>query len=499
VPELYVYDTLASGTRRFEPLDPQRIVMYVCGPTVYDEPHLGHARAAVVFDVLYRVLVDGYGDAHVTYVRNYTDIDDKIIARAKREEQNWDDVARRYTNAYAEAMQMLGCQTPTLEPKVSEVMDDIRDFIADLIERGHAYAADGSVYFDVASFPEYGKLSHRTTEELMHASRIEPDPAKRHPLDFALWKAAKPDEPAWDSPWGPGRPGWHIECSVMATKFGRQTLDLHGGGLDLIFPHHENEIAQCEGRHAAPFARYWVHNGFVRIDRQKMSKSLGNFTTVGAILSQWPPEVLRYLLLAAHYRSPLEFQPDSLLQAAKALFRIYDGFRALSSLTERPAPAPELSTKVTAALLADVEAAPGQVQRALYDDLNTPEALAAVFTVLRHANRVRRHRLTGDPGRRVDAAVARLRQCLDALLGLGAQQPQMFFDAWNIRALSRLQLAPDTVEQRLAMRAQARESKDWAEADRIRDELVALGIELEDAPEGTRWRVAPEALLEPAR
>lgn len=493
--EIRLYNTLHRTLETFEPLDPEQVVMYVCGPTVYDDPHLGHARAAVVFDVLFRLLRRVYGDHAVRYIRNYTDVDDKIIARANERGVAIEAITRQYIAAYEEAVDALGCLRPTVSPRVTEVMERITDWIQQLIDAGAAYEAGGCVFFDVSAFPEYGKLSNRTADDLVTTQRIEPDPRKRSPLDFALWKEARPGEPEWPSPWGPGRPGWHIECTVMATVYGRQTLDIHGGGLDLIFPHHENEIAQCEAVTHHTFARYWVHNGFVRINAEKMSKSLGNFFTVGDLLSRWPAQTLRYFLLSAHYRSPLDFHPGGLVESTKALFRLYGAAALIDRL--QTAPDAERTTKQTHRL-AELERIAKQsietFDAALRDDLNTARALGAVFETVREVNR--RAALLTDPlptaqaelVERLQFLLARLRDDLALCTGSAAD----FFAEWNQLATAALGLDPDEINRQIAERTAARQQRDWARSDDIRDALASSGVLLEDSPDGTIWRVDPE-------
>ena len=470
--------------------------MYVCGPTVYDDPHLGHARAAVVFDVLFRYLRRTYGEAHVRYIRNYTDVDDKIIARANERGLAIDAINAQYIESYERAVDALGCLRPTLSPRVTEVMPEIIEYVGKLITAGAAYEAEGCVFFDVKSFPDYGKLSNRTPDEIATIHRVDVDPRKRAPLDFALWKAVKPGEPAWNSPWGPGRPGWHIECSVMATHFGRNTLDIHGGGLDLIFPHHENEVAQCEALTHVTFARYWVHNGFVQINAEKMSKSLGNFKTVHDMLVSWPAECLRYFLLSAHYRTPLDFTLHGLAEAAKAVSRLYAGFAVLD---EHNIDAGVVASAKQVAKLDElarlIERAGIEFDAALDDDLNTARALAAVFETVRELNRILqpyRNRLPS-AGAPAIAAARTLRDRFRGLMGLGFDTSAAFHAKWNEKAIAFLGgLASNELDAAIAARNQARQAKDWGKADAIRQELMAKGVVLEDSDADTTWRIDPE-------
>ncbi len=494
---LRLYDTMQREMTEFEPIDPDRVLMYVCGPTVYDSPHLGHARAAVVFDVLFRELRHRYGDAHVVYVRNYTDVDDKIILRSLDTGVPIDEVTARYIAEYEDAMRALGCLEPTVKPRVTEVMPDILAFIERLLAAEAAYVVDGDVYYDVSAFPQYGKLSGRTLDELETVHRVEPDPRKRRPLDFALWKAAKPGEPAWDSPWGPGRPGWHIECSVMATKFGRDTLDIHGGGQDLQFPHHENEIAQCEVVTHVPFARTWVHNGFVRVNAEKMSKSLRNFITVGELTAEWPPVVLRYLLLSAQYRTPLDFDERSIVEAAKAILRLADAFERAGETCLPDVAASAKQQRALAGLTETLNQGAAAFDAALAQDLNSALALGKVFEAARESNRILGGFTGGLPADAEPtlAALATLRDRLVHRLGLAIADTAALRADWNRKGLLRLGLTADAVETRVADRAAARAARDWAAADAMRTSLAGDGILVEDGVSGSRWSVDPEALL----
>jgi cysteinyl-tRNA synthetase len=474
---LNIYNDLTRRKEPFVPLHQGRVNMYVCGMTVYDLCHLGHARVMVVFDVVARYLrARGYD---VTYVRNITDIDDKIINRANERGEAFQALTARFIAAMHEDAAALGVLPPDLEPRATEHLDEIVGMIGRLIERGHAYVApNGDVYYDVRSFPEYGRLSGKSIEDLRAGARVEPGEVKRDPLDFALWKSAKPGEPAWDSPWGSGRPGWHIECSAMSTKALGDTFDIHGGGADLTFPHHENEIAQSEGATGHPFVRYWMHNGFVRINDEKMSKSLGNFFTVREILQRYRPEEVRYFILTSQYRSPLNYGDEQLDNARAALTRFYTALRGLGD-----------------AAPAAGEALEGRFHEAMEDDFNTPEALAALFELVREINRAR----AADPSRA--AALAALLRQLGGLLGILQDDPEEFLkggapagtapdDAQ--RAEAGAGLGPDDaqIERLIAERAAAKSARDFAAADRIRDQLKAAGILLEDTPAGTTWRRA---------
>ncbi|ABM60901.1 cysteine--tRNA ligase [Halorhodospira halophila] len=455
---LKIHNSLTGAKEPFQPIEPGQVRIYVCGMTVYDFCHLGHARALVVFDAVVRYLRWlGY---EVTYVRNITDIDDKIIRRAAENGEPMTALTDRFIRAMHEDCSALGVEPPDHEPRATERLESMIALIEELIAGGHAYVGDnGDVYFSVASFPEYGKLSGRRVEELRSGSRIEPDEAKHDPVDFVLWKAAKSGEPAWPSPWGDGRPGWHIECSAMSRDLLGSHFDIHGGGVDLQFPHHENEIAQSECASGHRFVNYWMHNGHVRIDDEKMAKSLGNFFTVRDVLAEHPAEVVRLFLLSSHYRSPLNYTGDALDEARGGLERLYNALRGL------PAAAPARSQ------------ARERFREAMDDDFNTREALAVLFDGAREINRLRE---AGDASGAASAA-AELRE-LGAVLGLLQQDPEAYLrgDVADAEA--------EEIESLVAQRTAARKAKDFAEADRIRDELQARGIELEDTPEGTKWR-----------
>ena len=367
-------NTLTERKEEFKPLENRTVKMYVCGPTVYDHAHVGHARSAVVFDVIRRWLE--YRGYKLIFVRNYTDIDDKIIRRAKEEGIAWYEVAQKYIDSYEEDMKALNVKEPTYKPRVTQHIREIVEMIDGLIEKGYAYESEGNVYFSVEKFPQYGKLSKRRVEELLAGARVEPGEGKRNPLDFALWKRSKEGEPGWESPWSYGRPGWHIECSVMSMKYLGETMDIHGGGLDLIFPHHENEIAQSEAYTGKTFARYWVHNGFVMVNREKMSKSLGNFFTVKEILSQFSPDTLRLFLLSTHYRSPIDFSLDRLKEAESSLKRLIN-FLNIRELIE-----PVESVEGEGEPIS-VEAYRKEFESAMDDDFNTAKALGVLFELLR--------------------------------------------------------------------------------------------------------------------
>ena len=465
---LRIHNSLTREKAPFEPIDPERVRLYVCGMTVYDYCHVGHARVLVVFDTVYRWLRHRFGDGHVVYVRNITDVDDKIIDRANDNGEPMASLTERFIQAMHDDAASLGVLAPDEEPRATGHIDGIITMIRGLMDGGYAYLADnGDVYYDVSRFERYGRLSGKRLEDLRAGSRVEVDEAKDDPLDFVLWKAAKPDEPSWDSPWGPGRPGWHIECSAMSTECLGHHFDIHGGGLDLQFPHHENEIAQSEAATGETFANVWMHNGFVRINEEKMSKSLGNFFTVRDVLDHHHPETLRYLIVASHYRSPLNYDDQRLAEARQALTGLYTALRGVEPASTVPVEGP------AAEWVARFEAA-------MDDDFNTPEALAVLFELSHALNREREAGETGEA-----AGLAATLRTLGGYLGLLQRAPDDY-----LQAAAGHTGGPDaeTIEARIAERREARAARDFARADAIRDELAAQGITLEDGPEGTTWR-----------
>ncbi len=459
---LKIYNDLNNRKETFEPLEAGKVRMYVCGMTVYDLCHLGHARVMVVFDVVARYFRHlGYD---VTYIRNITDIDDKIIARANENGEPFMDLTDRFILAMHEDSEALGIQPPDDEPRATGHMSEILAMIEKLIAKDHAYVADnGDVYYSVRSFAGYGKLSGKSIDDLESGARVELGDAKRDPLDFALWKAAKAGEPAWDSPWGQGRPGWHIECSAMSCTALGDTFDIHGGGADLTFPHHENEIAQSEGATGHPFVKYWMHNGFVRINDEKMSKSLGNFFTVREILARYQAEEVRYFILTSQYRSPLNYDSEHLDNARGALTRFYTAMRGLSKVESTGA-----------------EVFSQRFHYAMDDDFNTPEALAVLFDMVREINRLR------DNDQAAAAGLAAELRRLGGVLGILQDDPERYLKGGDPGAEGGLR--DDEIDAMIQQRIDARVSKDWAEADRIRDALQEAGILLEDGAQGTTWR-----------
>ena len=458
---LLIHNSLTRRKEPFQPIEPGNVRMYVCGMTVYDYCHIGHARVMVVFDVIARYLrATGY---HLTYVRNITDIDDKIIKRAQENGEEFTALTERFIQAMHEDSDALGVLPPDQEPRATAAMADIVGMVETLIARGHAYAAaNGDVYYDVSSFAAYGKLSGEQPDELRAGARVEVDEGKDDPLDFVLWKAAKPGEPAWDSPWGRGRPGWHIECSAMSNCCLGEHFDIHGGGMDLKFPHHENEIAQSEGATGHKFVNYWIHNGFVQVDEEKMSKSLGNFFTVREVLARYQPEVIRFFILGSHYRSPLNYTEDNLNQARGALARLYTALRGIDT-----APGQRVDSYAT------------RFQAAMDDDFNTPEALAVLFDLASALNRAR------EQGESASDYAATLRE-LGEVLGLLQDNPDAFMQG----SVGTTGLSDAEIQGLIDARRAARVAKDWAESDRLRDALKDQGVILEDGAQGTTWRRA---------
>src|SRR6266850_2427107 len=464
---LKIFNTLSGEKDEFVPLTPGRVRMYVCGVTVYDSAHLGHCRFLITFDVIYRYL--RFLGFDVTYVRNFTDVDDKIIKRANEEQVSWETITQRYIGEFHQDGEALGLFAPSVEPLATQHIAEIIDIIEQLEAKELAYWIDGDVYYSVAGFPSYGKLSRKNIDELEAGARVEVDERKRSPLDFALWKSSKPGEPTWKSPWGHGRPGWHIECSAMSTKYLGQPFDIHGGGRDLIFPHHENEIAQSEGALGRPLARFWLHNGFLNINQEKMSKSLGNFFTIREILEEFDAAALRHYFLASHYRSPMDFSKEGLSEAARATDRIYETIERLDhSTTAREHAVPD------SALLESF-------RQEMDDDFNTPRALALIFDEVRALNRLLDEKKTQG----VEKRGAALRAMCDTL-GLLRDG---YFERKKQRFLTKGSLTALRIEELIRQRDRARVEKNWQEADRIRDALGREGIVLEDTAKGTLWKV----------
>lgn len=484
---LSLYNTATRKKEAFIPLQAGKVGIYVCGVTVYDLCHIGHARSTIVFDVLVRFLRATGMD--VTYVRNFTDVDDKIISRANELGIETAALAQKYIDAFYEDMGRLGVLKADVEPRATEHIDGMIEMITALLERGYAYQEGDDVYFSVEHFNGYGKLSGRVLEDMQAGSRIAVDEKKRHPMDFVLWKGAKPGEPRWDSPWSAGRPGWHLECSVMSNQYLGSSFDIHGGGKDLLFPHHENERAQSIGAHGGEFARYWVHNGFVTVESEKMSKSLGNFLTIRDALERYHPEVLRLFLLSKHYRSPVDFSKSDVDAMRLGLVRIYRTLQRLNDTVgpqEEPGPMPE------AFLLrqtADGDSDPfiEQFVALMNEDLNTAGAVGLVFEKVREINK-QLDACQGPVEASAQAFVDERRRLLLAgrVLGLLDTDPETFFD--QLSESEGEAIDPGQIETMIAQRNAARKEKNWARADEIRDQLKEKWVVLEDGPQGTTWR-----------
>ncbi len=461
---LQIHNNLSRQKETFQPIDPKNVRLYVCGMTVYDYCHIGHARVMVVFDVVYRYLCQLYGKEAVTYIRNVTDIDDKIIKRANENEESFVTLTERFIAEMKSDEAALGILSPNQEPRATHYMQEILDMIQTLVDRGMAYAADnGDVYYDVSKFENYGQLSGKHLEDLRAGERVAVDEAKDDPVDFVLWKSVKPGEPSWPSPWGDGRPGWHIECSAMSTCCLGNHFDIHGGGLDLQFPHHENEIAQAEAATGEKFANVWMHNGFVRINEEKMSKSLNNFFTIREVLKVYHAEVVRTFIINSHYRSPLNYSDANLDEAKNVLTTLYTALRGIDIAT-------------------DVELAGERADKffaAMNDDFNTPAAMAVLFELASEVNRARNSDMAT-----ATVWASQLKQ-LAAMLGILQHDPEAFLQSGSG---SDEGISNEQIERLIQQRLDARKNREWAESDRIRDELKAQGIILEDSGEGTSWR-----------
>lgn len=494
---LRVHNTATRRKETFLPRNPGEVSMYVCGPTVYNHIHIGNARTFLSFDVIRRYLE--FRGNEVTFVQNITDVDDKIIARAAEEGRDWFEVAVEYTAEFQEIMARLEVKSPTVAPKATEMIPEMVELASRLIDSGHAYEVDGDVYFSVRSFPDYGKLSGRDIDEMNAGSRVEVDERKRDPLDFALWKSAKPGEPKWPSPWGDGRPGWHLECSAMSEKELGVTFDIHGGAADLVFPHHENEIAQSEADTGAPLANYWLHGGLLRVDQEKMSKSLGNFMLLRDVLEDFEPAVVRLMMLQTHYRSPLEFSVHRLQEARTAYERLVVPVRAIAEIesegrrwADEPTSA-EAREELASAIVRTREAFVAEMD----DDFNTAGAVAALFELVRAVNRFLGRFGTGDDGENLPLLIE-AKETLIELAGalgialLGVSEEDAYPD--EVVSLARELLgyeganAEDAVQALLAARETARSERDWSKADQVRDGLAALGLAIEDTPSGARVR-----------
>lgn len=478
---LKVYNTLTKQKEEFVPLTPGKVKMYVCGVTPYNHPHIGNARPFITWDVIRRYLE--YSGYEVYHIQNFTDIDDKIINTAKGEKVTWDVIANRYIASYFEVMDKLNIRRAHVYPKVSEHIPEIVTMVKTLIDKGFAYEVEGDVYYSVEAFPGYGKLSGRNLEDMKAGARVDVDDRKKHPMDFALWKSAKPGEPSWESPWGQGRPGWHIECSVMSYKYLGASFDFHGGGSDLVFPHHENEIAQSEAfTGIEPFVKYWLHNGFITVNEEKMSKSLGNFFLVIDILEHFRPEVLRFFILSTHYRSPLDFSDERLQEAGRSLERLKTAAANLQQLETLPA-ASDSEGEESQTLAQAAAQAMAEFKAAMDDDFNTALAIGTLFGFAKEIN-IYHSKVTGGKTKVNAAALKQAGQTY----GQMADVLGILNDAGAADQDSNAELVNELMNIIIEIRQEARKKKDWATADQIRDKLTAVGIVLEDSPQGVRWK-----------
>jgi cysteinyl-tRNA synthetase len=478
--DIFVYNTIKHKKERFQPIHPGTVLIYVCGVTVYDSCHIGHARSMVIFDVIVRYFkACGYD---VVYVRNFTDVDDKIIHRANELGVSSQSLANQYIDEFYKDMDALNVKRATFEPKVTEHIGDIVKVIERLIEKGFAYEVEGDVFYSVTAFKGYGKLSNRSLADMEAGARVDIDTRKKNPFDFALWKSSKPNEPSWESPWGKGRPGWHIECSAMSSKYLGETFDIHGGGKDLIFPHHENEIAQSEAAYGKEFARYWIHNGFVNINQEKMSKSLGNFVMIKDVIQQHHPEAVRLFLLSKQYRKPIDFNQTTILESSLALDRIYAFLARLEEILGHTGSA---GTEGVNGIYWE------NFCEAMNDDFNTASAIATIFDAVRHVNRMLDE--AGDKEKTESAALLEeIREQIFKMgdvLGLFQQNAGDYFAGKKASAIEKMSIDTGKVRRMIKERTLARKDKDWQKADRIRDELLKMHVILEDRPDGTVWKI----------
>ncbi|NWG01555.1 MAG: cysteine--tRNA ligase [Syntrophaceae bacterium] len=484
-----ILNTLTGKKEEFVPLHEKKVGMYVCGVTVYDLCHIGHARSAIVFDTIYRYF--RYRGYDVIFVRNFTDIDDKIIKRANEEGADCNTIAEKYIHEFNMDMGRLRLEKPSFEPRATEHISEMILLISTLIQKGFAYQGGRDIFFSIEKFKDYGKLSKRNLEDMQAGARVDIDEKKENPLDFALWKASKPGEPFWESPWGKGRPGWHIECSVMSQKYLGETLDIHGGGRDLIFPHHENEIAQSEAATGKPFVRYWIHNGFVNINKEKMSKSLGNILTIKEILKDWHPETLRLFFLSHHYRSPVDYSEESLVEAKSGLDRFYMTLNAIAEELKKPLSRKEAEPPGIQNYRHVVDSFQARFEEAMDDDFNTAQALGYFYDLQRNLNGL----LDISKGNPSPETHSLLKQGLDHftqqgwVFGLFQENPEHYRDHEKKEGLKKLNLTEEEILQTIVERNLARKEKNYKRADEIRNDLLSKGIVLEDTPKGTIWKV----------
>ncbi len=481
-----IYNTLTRKKEVFSPLEPGHVKIYVCGITSYDYCHIGHARSALVFDMI--VAYFKYKGYAVTYIRNFTDIDDKIINRAAEQNTTPEELANRFIDEFYVDMDNLGIARPTLEPKATENIEEMVKFISELIEKNMAYQSGNDVYYSVSSFDEYGKLSGRRLEDMQAGARISVNEQKTNPMDFVLWKGSKPGEPQWDSPWGPGRPGWHIECSAMSKKYLGETFDIHGGGQDLIFPHHENELAQSEGANEKPFVTTWIHHGFVTIKDEKMSKSLGNFLTIRDITAKYNREELRFFVFSTHYRNPLDFSENAMQDAITGLDRLYECIAAIEDLEDGTTDAAEVISAKDKAKLAGLEK---RFCQAMDNDFNTAQAQGVLFDTVKLLNKIRR--MLPSPPSAQDISLLRETVAtfkkLAGIMGLLREDAASYLATKRAKMLADLDIDENTINKLIEERFAARTAKDWKRSDEIRDLLLCKNIELKDSADGTAWTI----------
>lgn len=482
-----IYNTLSRKKELFKSLEPDHIKLYVCGITSYDYCHIGHARSALAFDMIVRYF--RYLGKQVTYIRNFTDIDDKIIARAAEQNTSTEELANRFIDEFYVDMDKLGVDRPTMEPKATEHIQEMIDLISELVDKDMAYPSQGDVYYRVGSFAEYGKLSGRKLEDMQAGARIQVNENKDDPMDFVLWKASKPGEPSWKSPWGDGRPGWHIECSAMSRKYLGDTFDIHGGGQDLIFPHHENELAQSEAANSKPYVNMWIHHGFVTIRDEKMSKSLGNFLTIRDILEHYHPEVLRFFIFSTQYRNPLDFSESAMQNAMTGLDRLYECLAAVEKLTE--ASSNESKQIASAKDIKKLETMEERFQSAMNNDFNTALGQGILFESAKVINKITRQISTLPSQADCDLlvrAVATIKK-LGAIMGILQENAGDYLAAKKSAMLAQIDISEEDIQELILERKQAREDKNWSRSDEIRDQLLEHNIELNDSAEGTGWSI----------
>lgn len=483
---LKIYNSLTRQKEAFQPIKEGKVRIYVCGVTVYDFCHIGHARSGIVFDTVYRYFkhLEKTGSLdEVTYVRNFTDVDDKIINKANQDGKTCREISEKYIEEFYTDMDALGLLKPDVEPKATDHIPEMVSMIGKLIEKGHAYQSESDVYFDINSFSSYGNLSGKTLEDLQAGARVAVDEKKKNPGDFALWKGSKPGEPEWDSPWGKGRPGWHIECSAMGQKYLGEYFDIHGGGKDLIFPHHENEIAQSQATTGKAPVKYWMHNGFVDINKEKMSKSLGNFFTIRDVLKEVNPETLRFFLLTSHYRSGIDFSEQVLKDAKMGVEKFYRALQDMTALQAKGGPAPKQGAEPRLDFILSTHK---RFFEEMEDDFNTAAAIGHLFEWLRAVNSL----LTENPSillSRMDRILHDFQE-MSFILGVFQQVPDQYFEKENEGRLAKLNMDKEAITRLIEERTEARKNKDWAKSDAIRDQLAAKGIILEDKHEGTLWK-----------